>query len=173
MRGAGFDLIFVETAGIGQGDSAITEVSDLSVYVMTAEYGAASQLEKIEMLDHADFVVINKFSRRGSADALREVRKQYSRNRMLFTTPPDSLPVFGTNAAQFNDAGVNALYAHIVAKVNTAYDVGWESGYEPDALRATPSQQYVIPPDRERYLSEITGACREYRHWAKTGGAGE
>nr|MDQ3022943.1 methylmalonyl-CoA mutase family protein [bacterium] len=167
VRAEGFDLIFVETAGIGQGDSAITAVSDISVYVMTAEYGAASQLEKIDMLDYADFVVINKFSRRGSADALREVRKQYQRNRTLFNVAPDTLPVFGTNAAQFNDAGVNALYAHLVAKVNTAYDVGWESHYEPTGLRATPSQQYVIPPDRERYLSEITTACREYRAWAK------
>jgi methylmalonyl-CoA mutase len=167
VKAEGFDLIFVETAGIGQGDSAITAVSDLSVYVMTAEYGAASQLEKIEMLDYADFVVINKFSRRGSADALREVRKQYQRNRTLFNVAPDSLPVFGTNAAQFNDAGVNALYAHIVGKINTAYDVGWESGYEAGSLRATPTQQYVIPPDRERYLSEITATCREYRAWAK------
>jgi methylmalonyl-CoA mutase len=166
LRGGGFDLIIVETAGIGQGDSAITEIADLSLYVMTAEYGAPSQLEKIEMLDYADFVAINKFSRRGSADALRDVRKQYQRNRTLFGVNPASLPVFGTNAAQFNDGGVNALYAHIVKAINTRFDVGWESGYSADDTRTSDAGEYIIAPSRERYLSEITAACREYRRWA-------
>ena len=107
---AGFDLIVVETSGIGQGDAAIVPLVDISLYVMTPEFGAASQLEKIDMLDFADFVAINKFDRKGAADALRDVRKQYQRNRELFAQAPDTMPVFGTIAARFNDDGVTALY---------------------------------------------------------------
>ncbi len=114
---AGFDLIVVETSGIGQGDAAIVPMVDVSLYVMTPEFGAASQLEKIDMLDFADFVAINKFDRKGAADALRDVRKQYQRNRELFAQTPDSMPVFGTMAARFNDDGVTALYQALTARL--------------------------------------------------------
>jgi methylmalonyl-CoA mutase len=161
------DLIFVETAGIGQGDSAIVELADVTLYVMTAEFGAPSQLEKIEMLDYADLVAINKFTRRGSQDALRDVRKQLQRNRELFSTPVEELPVFGTSAAHFNDRGVNALYAHLIRRLDESLGLGWESRHEATELRATDPDQYVIPPSRERYLSEISTACREHRDQAK------
>ena len=114
---AGFDLIVVETSGIGQGDAAIVPLVDVSLYVMTPEFGAASQLEKIDMLDFADFVAINKFDRKGAADALRDVRKQYQRNRELFTQAPDEMPVYGTIAARFNDDGVTALYQALAARL--------------------------------------------------------
>jgi len=164
---AGFDLIFVETAGIGQGDSDVTEFADLSLYVMTSEYGAPSQLEKIEMLDYADFVVVNKFTRRGSDDALREVRRQMARSQQRFDEPAESLPVFGTSAAHFNDLGVNALYAHLIARLNERRSLGWESAHVADSTRTTDRSQYVIPPGRERYLSEIADACRGYREQAR------
>jgi isobutyryl-CoA mutase len=163
----GFNLIFVETAGIGQGDSAVAGIADVSLYVMTAEYGAPSQLEKIEMLDYADFVVINKFERRGSADALRDVRKQYARNNKLFAQDPASLPVFGTIAAQFNDAGVNTLYAHLIARVNEKCQCDLQSQYTPAPERATDIHQQIIPPGRERYLSEISDSVRDYHRWAR------
>ncbi len=166
-RAAGFDLILVETAGIGQGDCAVAQVAELSLYVMTSEYGAPSQLEKIEMLDYADFVAINKYERRGSEDALRDVRKQYQRNRKLFDRSPDSLPVFGTCAAQFNDSGVNALYAHIIAAINEKFFLDWKSSHSAGAKRVTDIAQRIIPPQRERYLSEITAACRDYRRCAR------
>ncbi len=162
-----FDLVLVETAGIGQGDNAIVDISDLTLYVMTSEFGAPSQLEKIEMLDYADFVAINKFTRRGSEDALREVRKQVRRNRELFDSPIETLPIFGTSAAHFNDSGVNALYGHLVAALNERFDLGWDSSYPADDRRATDTSQHVIPTGRERYLSEISQACREYRAWAR------
>src|SRR5208337_206714 len=106
----GFDLILIETSGIGQGNSAITPLVDLSLYVMTPEYGAATQLEKIDMLDFADIVVINKFDKRGAMDALRDVKKQYQRNHKLFDKKADDMPVFGTIASQFNDPGTNTMY---------------------------------------------------------------
>ncbi|MGE0789960.1 MAG: fused isobutyryl-CoA mutase/GTPase IcmF [Sandaracinaceae bacterium] len=166
LKRSGFGVVFVETAGIGQGDSSITELSDLSLYVMTAEYGAPSQLEKIEMLDYADFVSINKFTRRGSLDALRDVRKQYQRNHQAFEAAPESLPVFGTSAAHFNDRGVNALYAHMIARINTSHGTVWQSAIAADATRTTDTAQQIIAPGRERYLSEIGEACRGYRGWA-------
>ena len=170
LKGAGFDLILLETAGIGQGDSAVADLADLSMYVMTAEYGAPSQLEKIEMLDLADVVVINKFTRRGSEDALRDVRKQVQRNRELFDTPVEQMPVFGTSAAHFNDGGVNALYGFLMATVSERFDLGWESRYPADAERVTDTAQHVIPLGRERYLSEIADACRSYRAHAREQG---
>ncbi len=162
-----FDLVLVETAGIGQGDSSITEICDLGVYVMTSEYGAPSQLEKIEMLDYADLVVINKYTRRGSEDALRDVRKQYQRNHELWETAPEELPVFGTSAAQFNDDGVNALYAHLVAKVSERFDLDWHSRFQADGVRVTTTARTIIPAGRERYLSDVATACREYHAWAR------
>jgi len=163
----GFDLVLLETAGIGQGDSAIADLADLTLYVMTAEYGAPSQLEKIEMLDYADLVAINKFTRRGSEDALRDVRKQYQRNNRLFDARPEDLPVFGTSAAHFNDPGVNALYAHLVARLDERTGAAWTSRYPADARRQTDQGQFVIPAGRERYLSDLSDRVREYRGWAR------
>jgi methylmalonyl-CoA mutase len=166
LRSSGrFDVIFVETAGIGQGDSAITEIADLTVYVMTAEYGAPTQLEKIEMLDHADFVAINKFTRRGSVDALRDVRRQVARARKVPASAHETLPIFGTSAAHFADAGVDALYAHLVAAL-VARGAKLRASGEPPAQRTTDPRQHVIPPGRERYLSEIAEASRERHRWA-------
>ncbi len=162
-----FDLVLVETAGIGQGDSSITEICDLAMYVMTSEYGAPSQLEKIDMLDYADLVVINKFTRRGSEDALRDVRKQYQRNHELWAVEPEELPVFGTSAAQFNDDGVNALYGHLVATLSATFDLGWKSRFPADENRVTTTARTIIPAGRERYLSDVATACREYRAWAR------
>ena len=163
LRRGPFEIIFVETAGIGQGDSAVVDVSDLSLYVMTAEFGAPSQLEKIEMLDFADFVVINKFTRRGSLDALRDVRKQVARNRQSFEDDPSDLPVFGTSAAHFNDRGVNALYGHLMASLNERFGLDWKSRYPAGDSRSTDPSQFIIPPERVRYLSEIAQSCRDYR----------
>ncbi|MEM8932089.1 MAG: fused isobutyryl-CoA mutase/GTPase IcmF [Acidobacteriota bacterium] len=160
-----FDLVILETAGIGQGDSRVADLCDLSLYVMTAEYGAPSQLEKIEMLDYADLVAINKFTRRGSEDALRDVRKQVQRNRGAWDTALEALPVFGTSAAHFDDSGVNALYAHLIAQLGARHDLGWSSRYEADARRVTDSAKAIIPPGRERYLGDIARICREYRGW--------
>ena len=163
----GFDLIFIETAGIGQGDSAIVDVCDVSLYVMTAEFGAPSQLEKIEMLDYADLVAINKFTRRGSEDALRDVRKQYQRNHQQFDRTPEEMPIFGTSAAHFNDAGVTALYAHLIRTINAKTEGDWSSQHLANSDRATDGTQFIIPPSRERYLSEITRVRREYTSWAR------
>ena len=162
------DLVFLETAGIGQGDSTVTDFCDLSLYVMTAEYGAPSQLEKIDMLDYADFVAINKFTRRGSEDALRDVRKQVQRNRQLWDVAPELLPVFGTSAAHFNDPGVNALYAHLVKALGGRFDMDLESAAVADDRRATNTARSVIPAGRERYLSEVAETCRGYRSRAET-----
>ena len=163
-----FDLVLVETAGIGQGDSAIAEICDLALYVMTSEYGAPSQLEKIDMLDYADLVAINKFTRRGSEDALRDVRKQYQRNHQLFEAPLEELPIFGTSAAQFNDSGVNALYAHLIEKLDEKLGLGWQSRFPADEQRVTSTARTIIPAGSERYLSEVATVCREYRAWAES-----
>jgi len=164
---AGFDLIVVETSGIGQGDAAIVPLVDVSLYVMTPEFGAASQLEKIDMLDFADFVAINKFDRRGAADALRDVRKQYQRNRELFKSPPDEMPVYGTIAARFNDDGVTALYQALAARLS-------QEGLKLDAAklpaataRHSTGQNVIVPPQRVRYLAEIAETVRGYHGWAK------
>src|SRR5258708_5316859 len=149
-KAAGFELIIVETAGIGQGDAAIVPHVDASLYVMTPEFGAASQLEKIDMLDFADFVAINKFDRKGAEDALRDVRKQLQRNREAFRTPAEDMPVFGTIAARFNDDGVTALY-HAVAE-----KLGLKGGKLPRPRAKTSSAVHVvIPPQRQRYLAAI------------------
>ena len=164
---ADFDLVILETAGIGQGDSAVAELADVSLYVMTSEYGAPSQLEKIDMLDYADLVAINKFTRRGSEDALRDVRKQFQRNHELFGQAVEKMPIFGTSAAHFNDPGVNALYAHLVRTLNESCDLDWKSQYEAGERRVTEGAQAVIPAGRERYLSEIADECRGYRRLAE------
>ena len=167
VRGAGFDAVFLETAGIGQGDSAITGHADVSIYVMTAEYGAPSQLEKIDMLDYADLVAINKFTRRGSQDALRDVRRQLQRNRKQFGTPLEQLPVFGTSAAHWNDRGVNALHAHLLATLEKKLGLGWRGREVPPDVRTSDAAQAIIPAGRERYLSEIASEAREYASHAR------
>ncbi len=158
----GFDLVVVETSGIGQGESAIVPLVDTSLYVMTPEFGAASQLEKIDMLDFADFVAINKFDRKGAEDALRDVRKQYQRNRSLFQQAPDSMPVFGTMASRFNDDGVTALYQAIVPRLEQA---GLKLGaprLPRAAVKASSRGRAIVPPERVRYLAEIAQAVRTY-----------
>ena len=159
---SGFDLVIVETSGIGQGNAAIVPFVDVSLYVMTPEFGAASQLEKIDMLDFADFVAINKFDRKGAEDALRDVRKQYQRNREAFSTPTDDMPVFGTQAARFNDDGVTALYQALVPALT---DKGLK--LKPASCRWSPSssprrQRAIVPAQRVRYLAEIADAVRGY-----------
>ncbi|MBL8380812.1 MAG: methylmalonyl-CoA mutase family protein [Burkholderiales bacterium] len=159
---AGFDLILVETSGIGQGDAAIVPLVDLSLYVMTPEFGAASQLEKIDMLDFADFVAINKFDRKGAADALRDVRKQYQRNRELFGRSPEDMPVYGTMASRFNDDGVTALYHGIAPKL-AERGLKLAAGVLPAVgVRASTNQTPVVPPSRVRYLAEIADTVRGY-----------
>ncbi len=162
-REAGYDIIFVETSGIGQGDAAIVDVADISVYVMTPEFGAQSQLEKIDMLDFAQMVVVNKFERRGAEDALRDVRKQVRRNRELWEADDESLPVFGTIASQFNDAGVNAAYLHLCTLLHEATGLPWASRLTAPAQKASPPRRRILPPDRSRYLGEIADTVRKYR----------
>ncbi len=159
---AGFDLVVVETSGIGQGDAAIVPHVDASLYVMTPEFGAASQLEKIDMLDFADFVAINKFDRKGAADALRDVRKQYQRNRERFKESPDDMPVFGTQASRFNDDGVTALYQAIAAHLQ-AKGLKLKPGKLPQVQTKQSSQsRAIVPGNRVRYLAEIADSVRGY-----------
>ncbi len=160
---AGYDLIVVETSGIGQGDAAIVPHVGTSLYVMTPEYGAASQLEKIDMLDFADFVAINKFDRRGADDALRDVSKQYQRNHQLFKAAPDTMPVFGTIASRFNDDGVTALYQAIVEKLKTKGLKTKKGRLEKVAVRSSTRVASVVPPERVRYLADIATTVREYK----------
>ena len=164
---AGFDLIVVETSGIGQGDAGIVPLVDVSVYVMTPEYGAASQLEKIDMLDFADFVAINKFDRKGGADAQRDVRKQVQRNRAAFDQVPEQMPVFGTIAARFNDDGVTALYHAVKAKLAGAGLAFGPGTLAPVAVRASTGNVAIVPPSRVRYLAEIAQAVRGYHERAR------
>jgi methylmalonyl-CoA mutase len=161
-RLAGFELILVETSGIGQADSRITEVCDIPVYVMTPEYGAPTQLEKIDMLDHAALVILNKFERKGAEDALRDVRKQLKRNHELFHESDESLPVFGTIASQFNDPGVTASYQYLCKLLQEQTQQSWESPRPPTALRASPPRRRILPPERSGYLGEIARTIRGY-----------
>ncbi len=162
-KAAGYDLILVETSGIGQGDAGIVEVCDVPMYVMTSEFGAPSQLEKIEMLDHAHLVVVNKFDRRGSADAFRDVCKQFKRERGIApTTANQDLPVYGTMASRFNDEGVNALYAAMVAAVNAATSADWTTSLEMPCLQVTDVGHTIVPPRRLRYLSDIADTVRDH-----------
>ncbi|MFO1344720.1 MAG: fused isobutyryl-CoA mutase/GTPase IcmF [Rhodocyclaceae bacterium] len=159
---SGFDLVIVETSGIGQGDAAIVPFVDASLYVMTPEFGAASQLEKIDMLDFADFVAINKFDRKGADDALRDVRKQYQRNREMFSTPTDEMPVFGTQAARFNDDGVTALYQALVPKL-AEFGLNLKSGKLPlVTVKHSSGSRAIVPTQRVRYLAEIAETVRSY-----------
>lgn len=160
LKVAGFDLIILETSGIGQSDTEITDHSDASLYVMTPEYGAATQLEKIDMLDYADVIAINKFDKRGAMDALRDVKKQYQRNQKLFDKDVDSMPVYGTIASQFNDPGTNRLYLRLLETLSERSDKPFESSLE---VTTDESEKiYIIPPKRNRYLSEISENNRRY-----------
>ena len=164
---AGYDLVIVETSGIGQGDAAIVDLADVSLYVMTAEYGAASQLEKIDMLDLADFVAINKFEHKGSEDALRDVRKQVRRNRKWFDRPDEDLPVFGTVASRFNDKGVNGLYAALCRALSETDERTWHSRIPPEQTAIASDTRDLIPPDRVHYLSEIAAAVEAYHRFVE------
>lgn len=169
-RRAGYDLIILESSGIGQSDTEITNFADFSLYVMTADYGAATQLEKIDMLDFAEAVVVNKFDKRGSLDALREVRKQYRRNHTLWDSPDESLPVFGTIASQFNDAGMDTLFTWVMGYLDR-HTVGEKQGgalQQTNPKNSTNSPQdwtkitTIIPAERSRYLAEIVERARAY-----------
>ena len=165
LKGANFDLIILETSGIGQSDTEIVDHSDVAMYVMTPEYGAATQLEKIDMLDFADIIAINKFDKRGAQDALRDVKKQFQRNHQMWETPPTEMPVFGTIASQFNDPGTNVLYKKMMDTIvektgaNLKPSINLEDGLS--------EKIYIIPPNRTRYLSEISENNRQYDCWVE------
>lgn len=160
LKAAKYDIIILETSGIGQSDTEILEHSDVSLYVMTPEFGAATQLEKIDMLDFADLVAINKFDKRGALDAIRDVKKQYQRNHNLWDVNPDEMPVIGTIASQFNDPGMNTLYKKIMDKVVEKTGADLHSTFE--ITREMSEKIFVIPPHRTRYLSEIAENNRKY-----------
>lgn len=165
MKAAGYDLIIVETSGIGQGDAEITEICDVSLYIMTSEFGAPSQLEKIDMIDFADLIVINKFERKGSEDAKRQVQKQYQRSHMLFDQDIDTMPVYGTIASQFNDPGTNSLFAALVNAINEKTEMDWTTSFTTDAV--VEKQNVIIPNDRRYYLREIAEAVRNHHRMAE------
>jgi len=163
VKVAGYDMVIVETSGIGQSDTEIVDHSDVTVYVMTPEYGAASQLEKIDMLDFADLVAINKFDKRGAPDALRDVKKQYQRNHKFFDRPAEEMPVYGTVASQFGDPGINELYRALIRTVAEKTGVTLPGRFEAGAGPA--DKIYIIPPSRTRYLAEIAESVRGYNRW--------
>jgi len=162
VKAAGYDLIIAETAGIGQGDSHIIDLVDLSIYVMTSEFGAASQLEKIDMLDFADIVVVNKYEKRGGEDAVRDVRKQVQRNLNAFTKSPEEMPVFGTIASKFNDDGVTAFYNAVLDTIAEKTGIHFKSSLPMPKEKVSSSKTIIIPPERTRYLAEISDTVRSY-----------
>ncbi len=164
LKVAQYDLIILETSGIGQSDTEITDHSDVSLYVMTPEYGAASQLEKIDMLDFADIIALNKFDKRGAMDAIRDVKKQYKRNHQLWDADDESLPVFGTIASQFNDPGMNRLYKAIMDKIVERTGLAELTSHF-QVTDEMSEKIYIIPPQRTRYLSEISESVRKYNRW--------
>ena len=166
-KAAGYDLIIVETSGIGQSDTMITDYCDLSLYVMTPEFGAATQLEKIDMLDFADMVALNKFDKRGALDAIRDVRKQYKRNHKLFNAKDGELPIYGTMASQFNDPGMNDLFAALITtiKAKTGVEFKLKSVEALGFGNEQAEKTYIIPPDRTRYLAEIAENSQAYGDW--------
>lgn len=165
LKAANYDLIILETSGIGQSDTQITDYCDLSLYVMTPEYGAATQLEKIDMLDFASIVVINKFDKRGAMDALRDVKKQYQRNQKLFNKSADEMPVYGTIASQFNDPGTNTMYHALMDIIVEKTGAALKSSFHPSEEMS--EKVFIIPPSRTRYLSEISENNRKYDQWTK------
>ncbi|MBV7538546.1 cobalamin-dependent protein [Duganella sp. sic0402] len=164
---AGFDLVIVETSGIGQGDAAIVPHVDVSMYVMTPEFGAASQLEKIDMLDFADLIAINKFDRKGALDALRDVAKQYQRNRELWSKRPEEMPVYGTQASRFNDDGVTALYQGLLSKLAEFGLRAQPSKLATSDIRHSSGKHVIVPPARARYLAEIADTVRGYHRFTR------
>ena len=165
LKAAAYDLIILETSGIGQSDTEIVDYSDLSLYVMTPDYGASTQLEKIDMLDYADIIALNKFDKRGAQDALRDIKKQYKRNRQLWNAPDEEVPVFGTIASQFNDPGTNRLYKSVISKVDAQVAADFKSSLEVSGKES--EKLYIIPPKRIRYLSEIAESNHRYNRWAE------
>ncbi len=163
LKAAGFDLIILETSGIGQSDTEIVDHSDVSLYVMTPEYGAATQLEKIDMLDFADMIAINKFDKRGAQDALRDVKKQYQRNHQLWEAATETMPVYGTIASQFNDPGMNTLYRNLMDTIVEKTKGDFKSDLE--TAQQESEKIFIIPPARTRYLSEISENNRQYDRW--------
>ena len=166
LKVAQFDLIILETSGIGQSDTEIIDFSDVSMYVMTPEYGAATQLEKIDMLDYADVIAINKFDKRGGRDAVRDVKKQYKRNHSLWETADDDLPVFGTIASQFNDPGTNELYRVLMETI--ARKTGADLQPDLPLAEGESAKVHIIPPKRVRYLAEIADTIRSYNDWGQS-----
>jgi len=164
-KAANFDLIILESAGIGQSDSSVIDLSDISMYVMTPEFGAASQLEKIDMIDFADLIAINKFDKKGAMDALRDVKKQYKRSRQLWNTEDKDLPVYGTMASQFNDPGVNNLYKALMDIISSKTGADLKSSFH--ISEAMSEKLYIVPPARSRYLAEIVENAHRYKKMAQ------
>ena len=165
LKVAAYDLIILETSGIGQSDTEILDHSDVALYVMTPEYGAATQLEKIDMLDFADVIALNKFDKKGALDALRDVKKQYQRNHNLWEEKAEDMPVYGTMASQFNDPGINELYRVVIKKINEKAKIKLDSTFvDSDSIR---EKKFIIPPKRVRYLSEITENNVTYDKWCR------
>ncbi|MFT3703342.1 MAG: methylmalonyl-CoA mutase family protein [Agriterribacter sp.] len=162
---AGYDCIILETAGVGQSDVSIIDYCDVSIYVMTPEYGAASQLEKINMLDYADIIAINKFEKAGALDALNDVKKQYKRNHQLFNAEDKELPVLGVCASKFNDSGINQLFEMLLRKISDRLHLNWSYTFT-ESHKASQQQSIIIPAKRTRYLSEVSDAVRNYNSWA-------
>ncbi|MCP4671595.1 MAG: methylmalonyl-CoA mutase [Desulfobacula sp.] len=162
VKASGYDIIIVETAGIGQGDSRIVDLVDMSIYVMTAEFGAPSQLEKIDMLDYADIVVVNKYEKKGSEDALRDVRKQVQRNRKAWETDPKDLPVYGTIASKFNDDGITSFYHGLLDLIEERKNIKYETTIPRSGKKESSSKTIIIPGERTRYLAEIASTVRKY-----------
>lgn len=160
VKAAGFDLVIVETSGIGQGDAAIKDICDIAMYVMTSEFGAPSQLEKIDMIDYADLIVINKFERQGSEDARRQVQKQYQRSHQLFDRDVSEMPVFGTIASQFNDPGTNTLFVALIDLINERMGTNWKTTLQ--KVDHVEKQNVIIPNERRHYLREIADTIRQY-----------
>ncbi|MFC1488605.1 fused isobutyryl-CoA mutase/GTPase IcmF [Thermodesulfobacteriota bacterium] len=167
VKAAGFDLVIAETAGIGQGDSNIIDLVDLSIYVMTSEFGAATQLEKIDMLDFADLIVVNKYEKRGGEDAVRDVRKQVQRNQKAWNKSPEEMPVYGTIASKFNDDGVTALYRATMDALAKKTGIQFDTNLPRIETRISTSKTIIIPPERTRYLSEISDTVRDYHRQTK------
>ncbi len=170
VRAAGYDIIFVETSGIGQGDAEISEIADISLYVMTSEFGAPSQLEKIDMIDCADIIVLNKFEKKGSEDALRDVRRQLRRSKNAFDVELEDLPVYGTIASKFNDQGVNGLYRGLTTIIADKLNQTFDCNIPSDQIAKTSSATSVIPRERTRYLGEIAETVRGYKQRARRQG---
>lgn len=166
VKAAGYDFIIVETSGIGQGDANITKVCDVAMYVMTSEFGAPTQLEKIDMIDYADIIAINKFERRGSEDALRDVKKQWTRSRAIFDIKDEDIPVYGTIASQFNDPGTNVLFVNLMRVISEKMGVEWKTTLDISGDQKS-KKKYIIPSDRIHYLAEIVNTVRQYKKFTE------